>query len=115
MFEQYFSQICDIIALHQEGHNRDNSDFSKEIVLWNDGLKENGTRNISLNVFALKFLDCRTLYPISVSKAYENETVDVESILSHIINDIKRVSIQLHINYVCCSSQYFVSVRTISK
>jgi hypothetical protein len=72
--------------MYQEAHN---GDHPREVSIWTDGIRESNTRNIGLNVYALRFKGCKAIFPFSCSKTYENESLDNDIILQKIVHDLK--------------------------
>lgn len=77
----------DIITLHKATCPSVQFD-ELNLQLSNDGVSESKSSNISLDVFSVKFENCRTIYPVRIIKAYKKGHIDPVQHMNYTINDI---------------------------
>lgn len=78
-------QFCDIIALHGLKCGNFNT---KKLQLSCDGVSESKSSNISLDVYSIKFENCRTIYPLRIIRNLKKLTVDHDHHFGLVLNDL---------------------------
>lgn len=67
-------QILEVLKFHQGIHP--GREAATEVNLGVDGIKESNSSKVSLNVFAVKFPDCRNVYNVAIQRPSHMSAAD---------------------------------------
>lgn len=84
-------QVEDIIRIHGENcESHFNGDEPKEVLLSLDGVSESKSTSILLDVYSLKFVHCRDIFPIKIVRPLAKNSVDQQKQLSLVLSAVLR-------------------------
>lgn len=82
-------QMQSIVQFHYDVvHKRPVPDVT-HITIANDGVQQDHSNSISLNVFMVKISGCNSVYPLSISKSFTGEKFSSEEALTEVLSDLR--------------------------
>jgi hypothetical protein len=84
-----YVRVADVVKFHENIHSEAGLGCNiKQVHLAIDGISESKSTSISLVVFAIRFLDCRNVYPIAITRPSHGYKFDREKTLEMVIKDL---------------------------
>ena len=91
LYEEAHVKASDVLKLHREICPNANS-----VVIFSlDGVQEANSSNTSMDVFCLKFKNCRNVYPLRLIRPNDKFKYDEQQEIESVINDIKEADIDI--------------------
>lgn len=90
----YFLQVDEIKKIHR-GNSHDIPRDAK-VVLSLDGMSESKSTSISLDVYSIRFIGCRDIYPIKIIRPIVRNHIDHQEQFASVINSIHAHNLKIH-------------------
>lgn len=98
IFFFYFFKVSDIIKIHRENGHEVPRHANIQISL--DGIQENKSSPVSLDVYTMKFIGCKDIFPIKIIRPIVKNQLNHHTQLESVLNSIAANDLRVH-SFIC--------------